>query len=196
MRRFEGGRLVIATHNQGKLREFAALLAPYAKDVIAAGDLDLKEPIESGVTFAENAILKAHAAAKASGHAALADDSGLCVNALGGKPGIYSARWAPNKDFTQAMKRVNDEIGTNPDRAAYFICVLALAWPGGHSEVVEGRVDGKLIWPPRGSGGHGYDPMFVPIGESRTFAEMDAATKDAISHRGKAVRELVQRYFV
>ncbi len=195
MRRFEGGRLVIATHNQGKLREFAALLSPYVKDVAAAGDLGLPEPEETGVTFAENAILKASAAAQTSGHVALADDSGLCVNALGGKPGIYSARWAPDKDFAAAMKRVNDEIGENPDRTAYFICVLALVWPDGHVETVGGRVDGTLIWPPRGSGGHGYDPMFLPGGESRTFAEMDAAAKDTISHRGKAVRELAKRHF-
>ena len=196
MRRFEGGRLVIATHNRGKLRELAALLAPYAKDIVAAGDLGLPEPEETGATFAENAILKARAAAKASGHVALADDSGLCVAALKGAPGIYSARWAgQGKDFAAAMQRVRGEIAANPDRSACFICVLALAWPDGSAETVEGRVDGNLTWPPKGNGGHGYDPMFVPIGETRTFSEMDDDEKDAISHRGNAVRGLVKRYF-
>jgi XTP/dITP diphosphohydrolase len=196
MRRFEGDRLVIATHNKGKLREFGSLLGFYVKDIVSAGDLGLPEPEETGTTFTENAILKARAAAKASGSFALADDSGLCVAALGGAPGIYSARWAgPNKDFSIAMRRVNDELNVAKDRSAYFICALALVWPDKHVEIVEGRVDGEIIWPPRGEGGMGYDPVFVPAGHHHTFAEMPAEEKDALSHRGKAVRELIQKYF-
>src|SRR4029077_2213956 len=157
------------------------------------GDLNLPEPEETGTSFHENAVLKARTAALASGIPALADDSGLCVTALKGMPGIYSARWAgPGKDFKPAMQRVHDEIGNNKDRSAHFLCVLALAWPDGHIETIEGRVDGAINWPPRGDQGHGYDPFFVPIGESRSFAEMADREKDAISHRGKATRELVQ----
>jgi XTP/dITP diphosphohydrolase len=178
MRRFEGDRLVIATHNKGKLREFGSLLGFYTKDIVSAGGLGLPEPEETGATFAENAILKARAAAKASGSFALADDSGLCVTALGGAPGIYSARWGgPARDFDIAMKRVNDELGDAKDRSAYFICMLA------------------LVWPPRGDGGMGYDPIFKPAGHHHTFAEMPAEEKDALSHRGKAVRELIRKYF-
>lgn len=196
MRKFEGDKLVIATHNKGKLREFQTLLGPHVKSIISAGDLGLPEPIEDGASFAENAALKARAAAEASGSIALADDSGLCVNALYGAPGVYSARWAgQEKDFLFAMQRVHNEIGGNADRSGFFICVLALAWPGGPTETVEGRVDGTLVWPPRGSRGHGYDPMFVPHGEARTFGEMEAHEKDALSHRGKAVRELIKKYF-
>lgn len=196
MRRFEGDRLIIATHNKGKLREFGALLGFYVKDIVSAGDLGLPEPDETGATFLDNAILKARAAAKASGSPALADDSGLCVTALNGAPGIYSARWGgPDKDFSIAMQRVHQDLGENPDHSAYFICVLALAWPDGHAETAEGRVDGTIIWPPRGDGGHGYDPVFVPVNHHHTFAEMPAEEKDALSHRGKAVRELIRKYF-
>jgi XTP/dITP diphosphohydrolase len=196
MRRFEGDRLVIATHNKGKLREFGSLLGFYVKDIVSAGDLGLPEPEETGANFAENAILKARAAAKRTGSPALADDSGLCVNALKGAPGIFSARWGGStRDFDIAMKRVNDEIGDVKDRSAYFICVLALTWPDGHSETVEGRVDGEIIWPPRGEGGMGYDPVFVPAGHHHTFAEMPPEEKDALSHRGKAVRELIRNCF-
>jgi XTP/dITP diphosphohydrolase len=196
MRRFEGDRLVIATHNKGKLREFGSLLGFYTKDIVSAGGLGLPEPEETGATFAENAILKARAAAKASGSFALADDSGLCVTALGGAPGIYSARWGgPARDFDIAMKRVNDELGDAKDRSAYFICMLALAWPDQHVETVEGRVDGEIVWPPRGDGGMGYDPIFKPAGHHHTFAEMPAEEKDALSHRGKAARELIRKYF-
>ena len=188
-------RLVVATHNKGKLREFQNLLAPYMSDVTSAGELNLPEPEETGTTFTENALLKAHAAAQLSNSVALADDSGLCVAALAGAPGLYSARWAgPEKDFSVAMQRVQDELGETKDRSAYFICVLALAWPDGHSETIEGRVDGQIVWPPRGDKGHGYDPVFMPRGETRTFAEMEEEEKNALSHRGIAVRKLIERF--
>jgi len=192
-RRFEGDLLVIATHNKGKLAEFIRMLAPFVKNIVSAGDMNLPEPEETGATFAENAILKAKAAAKASNRMALADDSGLCVTALKGNPGIYSARWAgANKDFSLAMKRINDDVGPATDRSAHFICVLALAWPDGHVETVEGRVDGHITWPPNGDQGHGYDPIFTPLGHSLTFAEMEAEEKHALSHRGIAVRKLTK----
>jgi len=196
MRRFAGERLVIATYNPGKLREFAALLSFYAHDIVSAGSLQLPEPEETGSTFIDNAILKARAAARRAGSPALADDSGLCVTALGGQPGIYSARWGgPGRDFDLAMARVNNELGDKIDRSAHFICALALAWPDQHVETVEGRVDGTVIWPPRGEQGHGYDPIFVPAGHHQTFAEMAPEEKDALSHRGKAVRELIRKFF-
>ena len=186
-------RLVIATHNKGKLREFASLLAPYAPRIVSAGELGLPEPEETGQTFAENALIKAKAAAELSGCPALADDSGLCVAALNGAPGIYSARWAgPDKDFAAAMKRVNDALGKTQDRSAYFICALVLAWPDGHREIFEGRIDGQIVWPPRGNKGHGYDPVFVPQGETRTFGEMPDTEKNAISHRAVATGQLVK----
>jgi XTP/dITP diphosphohydrolase len=187
-------RLVIATHNAGKLREFAALLDPYANEIVSSGDLGLPEPEETGASFADNAILKAHAASKSSGEIVLADDSGLCVAALNGVPGIHSARWAgPGKDFAPAMERINRELGASENRAAHFACVLALAFPDGRVETVEGRVDGRIIWPPRGKGGHGYDPIFVPNGFGQTFAEMDDKQKNALSHRGKAVQALIDK---
>lgn len=196
MRRFADERLIIATHNKGKLREFRDLLAPYVNVITSAGELNLPEPEETGTTFAENALLKAQAASKLSGSVALADDSGLCVTALGDNPGLYSARWAgPAKDFSIAMKRVHAELGDTPDRSAWFICVLALAWPDGHSETVEGRVDGQIVWPPRGDKGHGYDPVFVPQGKKRTFAEMEETEKNALSHRGIAVQGLIAQFF-
>lgn len=186
-------RLVIATHNQGKLREFQEMLAPYVNKVVSAGDLRLSEPEETGSTFVANALIKAHAAAQASQSPSLADDSGLCVKALSGDPGIYSARWAgPRKDFRQAMQRIHTEIGQHPDRSAYFVSVLALAWPDGHHEIFEGRVDGHITWPPKGQRGHGYDPIFVPESESRTFAEMDEIEKNRLSHRGRAVKQLLE----
>lgn len=192
MRHFDGQRLVIATHNRGKLGEFTEMLSPYVKDIIAAGDVGLPEPEETGTTFAENALLKAHAAAQASGTPALADDSGLCVAGLGNKPGIYSARWGgPHKDFSIAMARIHHELGASSDRSAHFVCVLALAWPGGHIETVEGRVDGYITWPPRGDKGHGYDPFFVPVGHTHTFAEMASEEKHAVSHRGIALRKII-----
>jgi XTP/dITP diphosphohydrolase len=189
-------RLIIATHNNGKLREFRDLLAPYADGITSAGELNLPEPEETGTTFAENALLKARAAASLSGSLALADDSGFCVTALDGRPGLYSARWAgPGKDFSVAMKRVRDELGDAADRSAHFICVLALAWPDGRTETVEGRIDGQFVWPPRGTKGHGYDPVFMPDGKSHTFAEMDENEKNAISHRGISVRKLIEGFF-
>lgn len=190
------GRLVIASHNQGKVREIGELLAPFGVEVVSAGALGLPEPEETGTTFVANAELKAHAAAHAAGLPALADDSGLAVEALGGDPGIYSARWAgPSKDFTAAMELVNDRLDANPDRRARFVCALALAWPDGHCETFEGVVEGELVWPPRGKAGFGYDPMFLPAGKSETFGEMDAQAKHAISHRADAFRKLVAACF-
>ncbi len=195
-RRFAGKKLVIATHNPGKAREIADLLAPFGVEVVTAGALDLPEPEETGTTFAANAAIKAAAAAKVSGLPALADDSGLEVAALGGRPGVQSARLAgPAKDFARAMRAIEDELKDKPDRRANFICALALCWPDGHCEVFEGRVDGALIWPPRGTQGFGYDPVFVADGHVITFGEMDPAEKHAISHRANAFRELVAACF-
>jgi XTP/dITP diphosphohydrolase len=193
---FTGDTLVIATHNKGKLREIAELLAPFAANFRSAGELGLPEPEETGDSFKANAELKASAAAKASGHVALADDSGLAVVALNGAPGIYSARWGGEaKDFQVAMARVNEELGSNPDRRAYFVCALSLAWPDGHVETVEGRVDGSIVWPPRGERGFGYDPIFVPNDRDIAFAEMEPAAKHAMSHRADAFRQLTARCF-
>ncbi len=193
MRKFDGDELVVATHNKGKAREIAELLSPYVANFYTAGELDLPEPEETGSTFAENAILKAVAAAKGSGKIALADDSGLAVNALNGDPGIYSARWGgPDKDFNIAMKKVHEALGDAKDRSAYFVCTLALAWPDGHSEVFEGRVHGEIVWPMRGEKGFGYDPVFQANGYDITFAEMNPAEKQAISHRAQAFELLVQ----
>lgn len=186
------GRLVIASHNPGKVREIAELVRPYGVDVVSAGELGLPEPEETGTTFMENARLKALAAATAAGLPALADDSGLAVHALDGAPGIYSARWAgPGKDFRAAMERVERELAGAEDRSAHFVCVLALAWPDGHVEAFEGTVHGRLVWPPRGERGFGYDPVFVPDGHDLTFGEMDPERKHAMSHRADAFRKLV-----
>lgn len=186
MRRLDRGRLVLATHNPGKVVELAELLGPHGLDVVSAGSLGLPEPDETEDSFIGNARLKALAAATASGLPALADDSGLCVDALGGAPGIYSARWAgAGKDFAAAMARVNDELGAQP-RTAHFICALCVAWPDGHAEVVEGRVDGTLVWPPRGGNGFGYDPMFLMDGKAQTYGEMRRAEKEADNHRARA----------
>ncbi|MDX2028103.1 MAG: RdgB/HAM1 family non-canonical purine NTP pyrophosphatase [Alphaproteobacteria bacterium] len=198
MRRFEGSQLVIATHNAGKFKEFTALLGARVKDIKSATDFNLPEPEETGTSYTENAILKARAAATATGLPALADDSGLSVKALGGKPGIHSARYAETptgKDYAQAMQRLYNELGDAQNRSASFVCVLALAWPDGHVETVEGTVEGHISWPPRGGKGHGYDPIFVIRGENRTFAEMKADEKDDISHRGIAVRKLIEQAF-
>ncbi|ACI51841.1 non-canonical purine NTP pyrophosphatase, rdgB/HAM1 family [Gluconacetobacter diazotrophicus PA1 5] len=182
-----GDRLVLASHNAGKLVEFSALLDGYGITVLSAGQLGLPEPEETAETFVGNAALKAHAAAQASGLPALADDSGLCVAALGGAPGIYSARWAgPEKDFPGAMARIHEGIGDDPDRSAWFVSVLCLAWPDGTIRSFEGRIDGRITWPPRGTHGHGYDPVFTPEGRDRTFAEMPEAEKNTISHRARA----------
>jgi XTP/dITP diphosphohydrolase len=195
-RRLEPGKLVIASHNQGKVREIAELLGPHGIEPVSAADLDLPEPDETGVSFIDNAELKARLAADLSGLPALADDSGLCVDALGGEPGIFSARWAgEDRDFNVAMERVhNAMLERDPEagRNAHFICALALCWPDdGQGELFEGRVDGMLVWPPRGDNGFGYDAMFQPIGYDRTFGEMDPAEKHAISHRADAFNKLV-----
>ncbi|MGF1446204.1 MAG: RdgB/HAM1 family non-canonical purine NTP pyrophosphatase [Pikeienuella sp.] len=198
MRRIaRGAKLVVATHNSGKLREIADLLRPFGVVSTAAGDLDLPEPEETETTFAGNAKLKARAAAEPTGLPALADDSGLSVEALGGAPGIYSARWAetPNgRDFGHAMHKVWTVLDAQqvpaPRRAA-FVCALALVWPDGEAAVFEGRVEGQLVWPPRGDRGFGYDPMFLPDGQTQTFGEMAPAAKHAISHRARAFSALL-----
>lgn len=195
-RKFTTGRLVIASHNPGKVREIAELLAPFGAQVVSAGELMLPEPEETGQSFIENAELKAHAAAQATGLPALADDSGLAVAALGGDPGIYSARWAgPTRDFSYAMKKIEKALDGNPDRRAHFVCALSLAWPDGHVESFEGFVHGKLVWPPRGHQGFGYDPMFLPNDHSKTFGEMEPQAKHDISHRAAAFRLLVDACF-
>ena len=187
-----GARLVIASHNPGKVREIGDLLAPHDVSVVSAADLGLPEPEETGKTFRANAELKAGAAAVAAGLPALADDSGLAVHALGGAPGIYSARWAgPEKDFDLAMARVEEEMAEKEDRSAHFACALCLAWPDGHKETFEGYVHGHLVWPPRGSLGFGYDPVFRAEGYNITFGEMEPAAKHAISHRAAAFRQLI-----
>jgi XTP/dITP diphosphohydrolase len=188
-------RLVIASHNPGKVEEIAALLTPFAVAVTSAGALGISEPEETGGSFEANAALKARAAAQASRLPALSDDSGLVVPALGGAPGVFSARWAgPSKDFRQAMERVNRELG-DKERSASFVAVLALAWPDGDTDLFRGEVQGSLIWPPRGNRGFGYDPMFVPAGDVLTFGEMDPAEKHRISHRARAFAKLVEACF-
>jgi XTP/dITP diphosphohydrolase len=190
-RPFTGDRLVIASHNPGKIEEISALLAPFAIDAVSAAALGIAEPEETGDSFEANAALKAKAAAAASGVPAIADDSGLVVPALGDAPGIYSARWAgPAKDFRIAMERVHRELG-NQDRNARFVAALALAWPDGNLELFRGEVAGKLVWPPRGELGFGYDPIFVPEGGVATFGEIDPAQKHRISHRARAFAKLV-----
>ena len=190
-RLFTGDRLVIASHNQGKVEEISALLAPFGIESLPAAVLGVPEPEETGDSFETNAALKAMAAAEASGLPAIADDSGLVVRALGGAPGIYSARWAgPAKDFGVAMARVNRELGDR-DRSATFVAVLALAWPNGGIELFRGDVAGRLVWPPRGERGFGYDPIFVPEGGAETFGEMEPAEKHKISHRACAFAKLV-----
>lgn len=191
-----GSKLVVASHNAGKVAEIEALLAPLSIEVFSAAALGLVEPEETGMSFAENALLKAHAAAMASGLPALADDSGLEVEALGREPGIYSARWAgPARDFAMAMRNVEEKLKaigavTPNQRRAEFVCVLSLCLPDGDHREFEGRVSGTLIWPPRGNKGFGYDPMFVPVGSGRTFGEMEPADKHRISHRAYAFRKL------
>ena len=194
-RSFLYDRLVIASHNPGKVDEIAALVAPFDTAIVAAASLGIPEPEETGNTFEANAALKARAAVEAAGLPALADDSGLVVPALGGAPGIYSARWAgPAKNFRVAMERVNRELGDG-DRSASFVAVLALAWPDGHVEVFRGEVSGTLTWPPRGDRGFGYDPMFIPVGGALTFGELDPAEKHRISHRARAFAKLVEGCF-
>ena len=203
------GRVVIATHNPGKLAEMRELLAPFGVEAMSAGELDLPVPAEIGHMFCENAAIKAHAAAKATGMPALADDSGLCVDALDGAPGLFSADWAVNKDFRPAMERVERELHRRlafapHERSAHFVSALVIAWPDGHEELFEGRVHGHLVWPPRGEKGFGYDPMFQPQRHHLTFGEMTAEEKHgidwtatgedhgALSHRARAFVELAR----
>jgi XTP/dITP diphosphohydrolase len=198
-RRLTGRTLLVATHNSGKAGEIRSMLAPFGIEVVSVADLGLAAPAETGSTFEENATLKATAAARASGLPALADDSGLSVTALDGQPGLHTADWeGPTRDAMVGMRRIQQELARRgvPDdgaaRAATFHRVLALAWPDGHVEVAHGALDGRIVWPPRGSGGHGYDPCFQPAGQCRTAAEMSDAEKNAISHRGRAFALLVE----
>lgn len=197
MRRFSGDGLLVATHNKGKLEEIAALLAPYGIACVGAAEMGLPEPEETEATFVGNARIKAHAAATATGLPALADDSGIEVDGLNGAPGVYTADWAmtpSGRDFVQAMTRTWDELekaGAPSPRTARFRATMVLAWPDGHDEVFEGKVEGQVVWPMRGRQGHGYDPMFQPDGYEITFAEMDPAEKNRISHRADAFAKLV-----
>jgi len=198
MRIFAEDKLVLATHNQGKLREINELLAGRQIEVLSAATLGLEEPEETETSFTGNARLKAQAAAQATSLPALADDSGLVVEALNGDPGIYSARWAgPEKDFAMAMQLVEQKLAESgsDDRRAHFICSLSLVWPDGFDVTVEGRVDGTLVWPPRGTNGFGYDPMFIANGYDQTFGEMDPALKHAIGHRADAFDQLLRACF-
>ena len=197
-RLFTENKLVVATHNQGKLSEIRALLVGQQIEVLSAGDIGLDEPEETENTFKGNARLKARAASRASGFVALADDSGLVIDALGGAPGIFSARWAgPNKDFSLAMQKVENKFSKTAslDRRAHFICSLSLAWPDNFDITVEGRVDGRIVWPPRGSRGFGYDPIFIPDGFNLTFGEMEPDQKHAIDHRADAFGQLLRASF-
>ncbi|MBT0668986.1 RdgB/HAM1 family non-canonical purine NTP pyrophosphatase [Novosphingobium profundi] len=205
-RKLDGTKLVIATHNAGKLKEIGALLAPFGIECVSAGELGLPEPAETGTTFAENALLKAHAAAKAANLPALSDDSGLSVTALEGRPGVYTADWAERqwfegpsgRDWYMAMGKVEGllaEKGPEVDRSCWFSCTLAIAWPDGDEVVYEGRVNGTFSWPPRGTMGFGYDPVFVPEGRDVTFAQLDPAEKQAMSHRADAFAKLVAEQF-
>jgi XTP/dITP diphosphohydrolase len=191
-----GSRLVLASHNPGKLRELFEMLAGRDIEVVSAGALGLAEPVEDAPDFAGNARIKALAAATAAGLPSLGDDSGFCVAALGGAPGVLSARWAgAGKDFSVAMARVHREAGDATDRAAWFVCALCVAWPDGHAETFEGRVDGQFVWPPRGEHGFGYDPIFVPAGSTGTYGEMDEPQKHAASHRARAFEKLLAACF-
>jgi XTP/dITP diphosphohydrolase len=201
MRKLLPGQLVIASHNQGKVREIRALLEPYGIEPISAADLGLPEPEETETTFAGNALIKVQASAIGSGIVALADDSGLCVDALDGAPGVYTADWAETpigRDWNLAMEKVEAKLqalGPAVSRAAHFVCTLALAWPDGEHALFEGRVSGQLVWPPRGKIGFGYDPVFMPTGHTQTFAECDPLVKHAISHRADAFAKLVAAVF-
>ena len=199
------GKVVIASHNAGKVHEISALLAPFGVEIMSAADLNLPEPKETGATFAENAMLKARFVCQRSGLPALADDSGLCVAALGGAPGVYTADWAERQEFEggsgrdwyMAMGKVEGKLaeqGPGVDRSAYFACTLAMCWPDGCQIIVEGRAHGTLTWPPRGTLGFGYDPVFVPEGRTETFAEMAPAEKHAISHRADAFKRLLAEF--
>ncbi|CAI3931497.1 RdgB/HAM1 family non-canonical purine NTP pyrophosphatase [Commensalibacter papalotli (ex Botero et al. 2024)] len=191
-----GSKLVVATHNAGKAQEIRSLLAPFEIQTYSAGDLNLPEPGETGSSFYENAKIKALAATQKSGLPSLADDSGFCINALNGDPGIYSARWAgPNKDYSMAMRTMYEKLGKSKDRSCYFISVLCLAFHDGVTFEFEGKIDGEFIWPARGQNGHGYDPIFQPKGYSVTFAEMTEKEKNTISHRGLAFQQFIKNCF-
>lgn len=201
MRKFKEGRLVVATHNKGKLEEISALLEPFSVSVIGAAELGLTEPVETETTFVGNARIKAHAAAKATGLPALADDSGITIDGLGGAPGVYTADWAETaggRDFVMAMTRAWTELETRSapfPRLAQFRCTLLMAWPDGHDEAFEGIMPGQVVWPMRGEQGHGYDPIFQPEGFDLTIGEMDRWEKNRISHRADAFRKLVEGCF-
>lgn len=201
-RRFRDGELLLATHNRGKLLELKPFFEGRGIGLVSSIDLALPEPQETGLTFAENALLKARAACEAAGRPALGDDSGIAVSGLDGAPGIYSARWAgPQKDFAMAMRRVQEELTTRfgsweaADKRAAFICVVTLAWPDGYQQSFTGQVDGRLVWPPRGDRGFGYDPIFEPEGERRTFGEMSFEEKQQLSHRRRAIDALLVACF-
>jgi len=201
IRKFDADKLVVASHNAGKVREISALMSPFGVETVSAAELNLPEPVEDGDSFIANAELKAHSAAQNAGLVSLADDSGLVVPALGGRPGIHSARWAINpatgeRDFIYGMGRLEDDLHKiSGDRTAYFACALSLAWPDGHVDSFEGRVCGTLVWPIRGDNGFGYDPMFQADGYDSTFGEMKAAKKHEISHRANAFKKLINACF-
>ena len=191
-----GSKIVLASHNKGKLAEMADLLRPYRVEVASARDLGLPEPEETAPDFPGNARIKALAAALATGMPAFSDDSGFCVAALNGEPGVLSARWGgPEKDFSKAMALVHERMGDAADKRAWFVAALCLAWPDGHTETFVGQVDGTTVWPPRGGKGFGYDPMFVPEGGTATFGEMDAGAKHAVSHRARAFARMMASCF-
>ncbi|WP_111733055.1 RdgB/HAM1 family non-canonical purine NTP pyrophosphatase [Roseovarius amoyensis] len=201
MRKFTGDTLLVATHNAGKLDEIASLLKPYGVQVVGAAERGLPEPDETETTFVGNARIKAHAAARVAGLPALADDSGIEIEALGGAPGVYTANWAETetgRDFHMAMQRAHDELvasGAPQPWKARFCCTLVMAWPDDHDEVFAGTIEGQIIWPMRGAEGHGYDPVFQPDGHDMTFAEMNADQKNRISHRADAFAKLVKGCF-
>ena len=196
-RKLDTDRLLVATHNRGKLEEMAALLEPRGIKVVGAAEMELPEPKETGTTFVENARIKAHAAAKATGLPALSDDSGIEIDALDGAPGVYTADWAETadgRDFVMAMERTHEKLvasGRPEPWTARFCCTLVLAWPDGHDEVFPGVMEGRVVWPMRGDQGHGYDPIFQPDGHDITFGEMDRWAKNEISHRARAVAQFV-----
>jgi XTP/dITP diphosphohydrolase len=188
-------KLLIATHNAGKIKEFADMLAPRQNQVMASKDYNVPEPVESGTSFEENALIKARSAHRATGLAALADDSGLCIEALDNAPGVYSADWAQTpsgRDYTWAMHKIWEKMGHEENRSAKFIAVLALITENGHEKIYEGSIKGHITWPARGTEGHGYDPIFVPVGDTRTFAEMPSHEKNILSHRARALEKFLQ----
>ncbi|WP_265501193.1 RdgB/HAM1 family non-canonical purine NTP pyrophosphatase [Paracoccus beibuensis] len=201
MRRFDGRRLLVATHNGGKLSEMRALLAPYGVEVTGAADAGLAEPAETETTFVGNARIKARAAVEATGLPVLADDSGICIDALGGAPGVHTADWAETgngRDFAMAMARAWQEledVDAAAPRSAQFRCTLVLMWPDGHDEVFEGILPGKVVWPPRGEEGHGYDPIFQPDGHDITLGQMPSELKNSLSHRARAVAAMIESVF-